>query len=129
MMINKNQKDIKDTMPTKISFMQLHEVDKSNVTSSFWAVWTSLHFFAIFFLSLSLSVGKRPIVGRIWGKGLQPLQTPRFLRAWKRHKNGFIRISLGFSLYLWIYFIAFYRVFLVGLKRLSICWNPYWKSH
>ena len=35
MMINKNQKDIKDTMPTKISFMQLHEVDKSNVTSSF----------------------------------------------------------------------------------------------
>ena len=39
--------------------VKLHEVDKSHVTSSFRGILTSLHFFAVFFLSLSLSIGKR----------------------------------------------------------------------
>ena len=40
-------------MSIKVSFMfyALNEVDKSNDTSSFWRIWTSLYFsFAVFFL-------------------------------------------------------------------------------
>ena len=41
-------------------FYALHEVGKSNVTSSFRGISNGLpHFFATFFFSLLLSIGKR----------------------------------------------------------------------
>ena len=48
-------------MSIKISFMfyALHEVDKSNDTSSFWRIWTSLYFsFAVFFFSKKVNLSK-----------------------------------------------------------------------
>ena len=63
-------------------FCALHEVDKSNVASSFWGIWSGLYFFAPFFFSLSLSIGKKLTLEKIWGGGAAAHSpAPQFLRA------------------------------------------------
>ena len=42
-------------------------MDKSNVTSSFRRISNGLYFCATFFFSLSLSIGKRSTLAKIWG--------------------------------------------------------------
>ena len=49
-------------------FQALHEMDKSNVTSSFRGIWNGLYFFfATFCFSVSLSIGKRSTLAKIQG--------------------------------------------------------------
>ena len=50
-------------------------MDKSNVTSSFQEILDGLYFFATFFFSLSLSIGKRSTLAKIW-EGREGLQSP-----------------------------------------------------
>ena len=63
-------------------------MDKSNVTSRFWEIWTSLYFlfiyfyfFAIFFFSRSLPIGKRLTLANICS--FSPPATTVFMGLWK----------------------------------------------
>ena len=90
MVKDKDRCTIKDTMSIKISFMQY----RNNIT------WTRvtlpvvfekfvmvLHFLARFYFSLSLSIGRRSTLAKIW-RGCSPPLALSFLRAWIKLKIG-----------------------------------------
>ena len=86
MVKDKQRCTIKYTMSNKISAMQLqelHYLNKSKVASSFQGI-CSLYFLApcSCFYSLSMSIGRRSTLAKIWG-WLQPPQPPWFLWAWR----------------------------------------------
>ena len=70
MVKDKERCTIKYTMSIKISAMhlqELHYVNKSKVTSSFQGICLVCIFLAPFFYSLSMSIGKRSTIVKIWG--------------------------------------------------------------
>ena len=59
MVKDKKKYSVKDVMSSKISFMHdMQWTRKSNATNSFSDIWNGLPFFATFFFSLSLPIGK-----------------------------------------------------------------------
>ena len=66
MLKDKQKHIIKDTVSIKISFM--HYMKWIRVMLP--VVFEVLHFFAIFSFSLSLSIGKRSALAKIWMEGL-----------------------------------------------------------
>ena len=79
MVKNKKRCTIKYIMSIKISAMQsqeLHYVNKSKVTSSFQVICIASIFWLLFFYSLSMSIGKRSTLAKIWGGGCSSPSPP-----------------------------------------------------
>ena len=90
MVKDKDRCTIKDTMSIKISFMQY----RNNITWTrvmlpvlFQKFVMVLHFLARFYFSLSLSIGRRSTLAKIW-RGCSPPLALSFLRAWIKLKIG-----------------------------------------
>ena len=87
-------------------FYALQEVDKINITSSFWGICTSFYFCCYFFFSLTLSIGKWFTLGKIWGRGgggysSTPLPL-HYLPCF--HRPGICKIWWWYSLFLCVTF-------------------------